>query len=63
MKIFIAGKIPEIGYEMLRDYEVEVYEKEELIIEAELCERIKDKGALLSLLSTSVTEKSNRRCT
>lgn len=57
MKILIAGKIPEIGLDILGDYDVEVYEKEELITEDELCERIKDKDALLSLLSTSVSEK------
>lgn len=38
MKILIAGKIPEIGLDILSDYDVEVYEKEELITEAELCE-------------------------
>lgn len=57
MKIFITGKIPKVGYELLKDYEVEVYEQDNLISEAELCERIKDKDALLSLLSTSVTQK------
>lgn len=57
MKVFIAGEIPEIGYDMLRDYEIEVYEKEGIISETELCERMKDKDALLSLLSTPVTAK------
>lgn len=57
MKILITGKIPEIGLHLLSGYDVEVYEQEELITEEELCERIKGKDALLSLLSTPVSAK------
>jgi D-3-phosphoglycerate dehydrogenase len=57
-KILVAGEIPEIGLEMLlKDHEVEVFPGEKLISEAELKERIKDKDALLSLLSTPVTQE------
>jgi D-3-phosphoglycerate dehydrogenase len=55
-KIFVAGKIPESGLQLLKGHEVEMYRGEELISKAELQERIKDKDALLSLLSTKVTK-------
>ncbi|MFD3446203.1 2-hydroxyacid dehydrogenase family protein [Microbacteriaceae bacterium 4G12] len=57
-KILVAGKIPEIGLTLLDGHEVEVYEGEGLISEAELQERIQDKDALLSLLSTKVTKET-----
>jgi len=58
-KVFVAGKIPEIGLKMLqKEFNVEVYDKDELISEAELRERIKDKDALLSLLSTPVDRET-----
>lgn len=57
-KIFVAGEIPQKGLEMLtKDHEVEVFEEERLISEEELMEYIKDKDALLSLLSTPVTKE------
>ena len=56
-KILVAGKIPEIGLELLKDHDVEMYDKEELISLDELTERVKDKDALLSLLSTKVTKE------
>lgn len=57
-KILVAGEIPQTGLEMLlKDHLVEVFEGEKLISEAELNERIKDKDALLSLLSTPVTKE------
>ncbi|HDX9578881.1 TPA: NAD(P)-binding domain-containing protein [Bacillus pseudomycoides] len=56
-KILIAGKIPEIGLQLLRGHEVEMYDKEELIDTEELVARVQDKDALLSLLSTKVTEE------
>ena len=56
-KILVAGKIPEIGLELLKDRDVEMYDKEELISIDELTERVKDKDALLSLLSTKVPKK------
>lgn len=55
-KILVAGKIPEIGLQLLSDHEVEMYDREELIGVEELAERVKDKDALLSLLSTKVTK-------
>ncbi|MFX3625245.1 MAG: 2-hydroxyacid dehydrogenase family protein [Ectobacillus sp.] len=57
-KILVAGKIPEIGLEMLREHEIEMYEGEGLISEQELQERLQDKDALLSLLSTKVTKET-----
>ncbi|MFI8705644.1 NAD(P)-dependent oxidoreductase [Bacillus sp. NPDC077411] len=56
-KILIAGKIPEIGLQLLRDHEVEMYDKEELIDTEELVARVKDKDVLLSLLSTKVPKE------
>ncbi|MDF4756273.1 hypothetical protein P3527_25835, partial [Vibrio parahaemolyticus] len=56
-KILVAGKIPEIGLELLKDHDVEMYDKEELISLDELTEHVKDKDALLSLLSTKVTKE------
>lgn len=56
-KILVAGKIPEIGLELLKDHDVEMYDKEELISLDELTERVQDKDALLSLLSTKVPKK------
>lgn len=57
-KILIAGKIPQVGLDMLKDYDVEMYDKDVLISESELQEKIKDKDALLSLLSTPVTKET-----
>lgn len=55
-KILVAGEIPATGLEMLNEqHEVEIFRGEKLISEEELTERIRDKDALLSLLSTSVT--------
>ncbi|MCM3734710.1 NAD(P)-binding domain-containing protein [Bacillus cytotoxicus] len=56
-KILIAGQIPKIGLQLLRGHEVEMYDKEELIGTEELVARVQDKDALLSLLSTKVTEE------
>ncbi|WP_042356424.1 2-hydroxyacid dehydrogenase family protein [Bacillus rubiinfantis] len=57
-KVLVAGEIPQKGLEMLeKDHEVEVFHGETLISETELIERIKDKDALLSLLSTPVTKE------
>ncbi|MBM4764424.1 NAD(P)-dependent oxidoreductase [Bacillus sp. B15-48] len=57
-KILVAGEIPQKGLDMLAaEYEVEVFAGEKLISEVELKERIKDKDALLSLLSTPVTKE------
>ncbi|MGV2486597.1 UNVERIFIED_CONTAM: hydroxyacid dehydrogenase, partial [Bacillus mycoides] len=56
-KILVAGKIPEIGLELLKNHDVEMYNKEELISVEELAERVKDKDALLSLLSTKVSKE------
>lgn len=56
-KILVAGKIPEIGLQLLQNHDVEMYDKEELICVEELIERVKGKDALLSLLSTKVTKE------
>lgn len=58
-KVLVAGKIPQKGMEMLqKEFEVELYDQDELISEDELRERIKDKDALLSLLSTPVSKET-----
>ncbi|RHW32045.1 hydroxyacid dehydrogenase [Lysinibacillus yapensis] len=57
-KILVAGEIPAKGLDLLTDqHEVEVFPGEKLISEEELKERIQDKDALLSLLSTPVTKE------
>ena len=57
-KILVAGEIPQKGLDLLvKNHEVEVFPGEKLISQAELIERVKDKDALLSLLSTSVTQE------
>ncbi|TKH17632.1 hydroxyacid dehydrogenase [Bacillus wiedmannii] len=56
-KILVAGKIPAIGLELLKDHDVEMYDKDALISLDELTDRVKDKDALLSLLSTKVTKE------
>jgi D-3-phosphoglycerate dehydrogenase len=57
-KILVAGEIPQKGLEMLmKDHEVEFFPGEKLISKAELLERIEDKDALLSLLSTTVDQE------
>ncbi|MGV3042434.1 NAD(P)-dependent oxidoreductase [Staphylococcus rostri] len=56
MKILVAGEIPESGMTFLQkhfDY-VDVFEGEKLITKETLIEMIKDKDALISLLSTNV---------
>lgn len=54
-KVLVAGRIPEKGLEFLtKNFEVDVYEGEQLISKEELMERIADKDALISLLSTNV---------
>jgi D-3-phosphoglycerate dehydrogenase len=56
-KIYISGEIPQIGYDLLEEHEVEIYRGSELITEEELCEKIVDMDALLCPLSTPVTRK------
>ncbi|PED08862.1 2-hydroxyacid dehydrogenase family protein [Bacillus pseudomycoides] len=56
-KILVAGNIPEIGLQLLQNHEIEMYDKEELISTEELAKRVKEKDALLSLLSTKVTKE------
>lgn len=56
-KILVAGKIPEIGLQLLRDHDVEMYDGEELISVEKLTEKVRGKDALLSLLSTKVTKE------
>ncbi len=57
-KIFIAGEIPEVAYEALKEYELDVYKGEELIGEEELQKRTKNVDAILSLLSTPVKKET-----
>ncbi|PKD98643.1 2-hydroxyacid dehydrogenase family protein [Macrococcoides caseolyticum] len=55
MKVLVAGEIPEKGLSFLKEhFEVDLFEGEQLITKEELIDRIKDKDALVSLLSTNV---------
>lgn len=55
MKVLVAGEIPEKGLSFLKEhFEVDLFEGEQLITKEELVDRIKDKDALVSLLSTNV---------
>ncbi|MDO5376368.1 MAG: 2-hydroxyacid dehydrogenase family protein [Staphylococcus rostri] len=56
MKILVAGEIPESGMTFLQKHfdHVDVFEGEKLITKETLIEMIKDKDALISLLSTNV---------
>lgn len=59
-KVFIARKIPEIGTEMLKKagFDVDVNEDEEKVLtKLELIEKVKNKDALLSLLTDEVDEE------
>ncbi|MBO0994401.1 2-hydroxyacid dehydrogenase family protein [Bacillus sp. SD088] len=56
-KIFIAGKVPEKAIKLLNEHDVEMFDdSESLISEEELIHKTKDIDALLSPLSTPVTE-------
>ncbi|QLK85385.1 NAD(P)-dependent oxidoreductase [Staphylococcus sp. 17KM0847] len=59
MKILVAGEIPESGMHFLeKNFEhVDVFEGEKLITKEVLIEKIKDKDALISLLSTNVDKE------
>ncbi len=55
MRVLVAGEIPEKGLSFLKEhFEVDLFEGEQLITKEELIDRIKDKDALVSLLSTNV---------
>ncbi|QQB04921.1 hydroxyacid dehydrogenase [Macrococcoides caseolyticum] len=55
MKVLVAGEIPEKGLSFLKEhFEVDLFEGEQLITKEELIDRIKDKDALVSLLSTNI---------
>lgn len=56
VKVYIAGPIPEVGLNLLKDqgFEVDMYEGKGIIDKETLKEGIKDADALISLLSTNV---------
>ena len=56
VKVFIAGSIPEVGYNLLKEqgYEVDMYEGKGIIDKETLIQGVKDADALISLLSTNV---------
>lgn len=56
-KVFISGEIPEVGYDLLSEHQLEVYRGEKLITEEELIAGVKEADALLCPLSTKVTRK------
>ncbi|RXK19021.1 2-hydroxyacid dehydrogenase family protein [Macrococcus sp. DPC7161] len=58
MKVLVAGEIPQKGLDYLNQhFDVDVFEGTKLITKEELITRIKDKDALVSLLSTSVDKE------
>ena len=57
-KVYIAGAIPEVGLNLLKEhFEVEMYEGEGIIAKATLMEGVKDASALISILSTNVDQE------
>lgn len=56
VKVYIAGPIPEVGLNLLKDqgFEVDMYEGKGIIDKKTLKEGVKDADALISLLSTNV---------
>ncbi|WP_222860162.1 2-hydroxyacid dehydrogenase family protein [Gracilibacillus massiliensis] len=56
-KIFISGEIPQVGYDLLSDHQVNIYDKDVLITEEELIANVREADALLCPLSTKVSKK------
>ncbi|WP_419792246.1 2-hydroxyacid dehydrogenase family protein [Staphylococcus chromogenes] len=57
-KIFVAGPIPEVGLNLLKEhFEVEMYEGKGIISQDELKKCVKDAFGLVSLLSTNVDKE------
>ncbi|WP_273128661.1 2-hydroxyacid dehydrogenase family protein [Bacillus weihaiensis] len=56
-KIFLTSEIPDVGYDLLSNHELDVYKGEKLITEEELVARSSKVDALLTPLSTKVTRK------
>lgn len=57
-KIFVAGPIPEVGLNLLKEhFEVEMYEGKGIISQDELKKGVKDAFGLVSLLSTNVDKE------
>lgn len=54
--IFVAGKIPEKAVQILKNHNVSVFDGDQLITENELCKRVENVDAILSLLSTPITK-------
>ncbi|WP_454909892.1 2-hydroxyacid dehydrogenase family protein [Staphylococcus saprophyticus] len=59
IKVYIAGPIPEVGLNLLKDqgFEVDMYEGTGIIDKETLKQGVKDADALISLLSTSVDKE------
>ncbi len=58
-RIFVTRQIPETGLALLREhgYEVDIYEKDEIIPRKELLKRVKGADALLCLLTDTIDEQ------
>lgn len=57
-KIFISGKIPQIAYEILsKEFDVTMHNEIRLLSKEELIEGLKDKDALLCLLSDKIDKE------
>lgn len=59
VKVYIAGPIPEVGLNLLKDqgFEVDMYEGTGIIDKETLKQGVKDADALISLLSTSIDKE------
>ncbi|WP_436854699.1 2-hydroxyacid dehydrogenase family protein [Staphylococcus caeli] len=59
VKVYIAGPVPDVGYQLLEDqgYTVEMYEGNGIIDKETLKAGVKDADALISLLSTQVDQE------
>ncbi|WP_204193961.1 2-hydroxyacid dehydrogenase family protein [Staphylococcus sp. GDY8P47P] len=57
-KVYIAGAIPDVGLNLLKEhFEVEMYDGEGIIDKETLKEGVKDATALISILSTNVDQE------
>lgn len=57
-KVYIAGAIPEVGLNLLKEhFEVEMYDGQGIIDKETLKEGVKDATALISILSTNVDQE------
>jgi len=56
-KVLVLGEIPAVGYDVLREHNLEIDLVKQMLPEKELCRRIRDKDALLCPLSAQITKE------